>query len=552
MWLWINGSFNVSETNVVSWNDPRTGTEVVIGPGTGLVSAFGGNLIADIPRALFANTAGTPVSVAIRVRQTTGTVRTSNTLFVTIEAPLGNPPGHPIMPAAATGASYSAPLFVGGSPFLDTPEFIISVQAGALPPGLVLPDTGRNLSGTATTPGLYTFGVTITDAWDNSFFETENLLVVNNATITQVSPNQTIFGGSTLQIDVLGQNFITSTSVAGAAAPIPGSIVLFRPANSTPIPLATQYVSANRLTATIPANLIAQAQLALISVRQPSQVESNALPFNVVEPIPPLQFTTASLPNGIVGVQYGAAFQGSGGKPDYSFFLDTGSLPPGLTLARNGILSGTPTTAGDYRFAVVLADATGGTIVKSFSLTITPAPLTLNGSVSDVAAGASINTKFTATGGVPGYTFSSSGSLPTGTTLASDGTLSGTATTPGSYTFTITVTDKAGSTASRTFTIKVSPAALTITTESLPSGAVGVDYTADVSATGGVPPYTFSATGAPPGVSFANGKFSGKPTTEGQNSVSVTVTDSQGTKASRTFSVVIAAAPLTITTDTLP
>src|SRR5690349_11894789 len=51
VWLWVTGSFNASVTNIVSWNDPRTGTEVIIGPGTGLVSTSATTLIADIPHA---------------------------------------------------------------------------------------------------------------------------------------------------------------------------------------------------------------------------------------------------------------------------------------------------------------------------------------------------------------------------------------------------------------------------------------------------------------------------------------------------------------------
>src|SRR5438128_4574156 len=39
----------------------------------------------------------------------------------------------------------------------------------------------------------------------------------------------------------------------------------------------------------------------------------------------------------------------------YSFTLAGGSLPPGLTLKTNGVLSGTPTTAGQYTFTIRVA-----------------------------------------------------------------------------------------------------------------------------------------------------------------------------------------------------
>lgn len=68
---------------------------------------------------------------------------------------------------------------------------------------------------------------------------------------------------------------------------------------------------------------------------------------------------------------------------------------------------------------------------------------------------------------------------------------------------------------------------LAITTASLPSGPHGVAYTALVVATGGTPPYSFSATGLPSGLTMdASGNIVGTPTTAGTSSVVVSVTDS--------------------------
>ncbi|MBZ5625856.1 MAG: putative Ig domain-containing protein, partial [Acidobacteriia bacterium] len=259
------------------------------------------------------------------------------------------------------------------------------------------------------------------------------------------------------------------------------------------------------------------------------------------------------LPAGTVGVAYVAALGASNGTPPYVFSLAGGSLPDGITLSADGFLTGTPTTAGTSRFTVKVTDSTGGTATKDFSLEIKPAPLALTGTVSDGVVGATISVKFGATGGAPGYLFSASGSLPPGTSFKNDGTLSGTLTAAGSFTFSVTVTDTVGATATRSFTINVTVPPLTIATASLPSGQVGVGYSAQLTATGGTPPYTWSAGGLPGDLSVSSsGVVSGTPASDGTFTVSVTVTDSAKKTATRNFSLVIIPAPLVISTAALP
>ncbi len=86
-----------------------------------------------------------------------------------------------------------------------------------------------------------------------------------------------------------------------------------------------------------------------------------------------------------------------------------------------------------------------------------------------------------------------------------------------------------------------------ITTASLPAGARTEPYSAALSAAGGKPPYTWSATGLPGGVSLDNatGALSGTPTAEGTFSPVLTVTDNAGAHASKSLDVLIAK-PLTL------
>lgn len=67
---------------------------------------------------------------------------------------------------------------------------------------------------------------------------------------------------------------------------------------------------------------------------------------------------------------------------------------------------------------------------------------------------------------------------------------------------------------------------LGITTTTLPNGVVGQPYSVQCNVTGGTPPYTWSATNLPPGLSIsADGLISGTPTASGTGDVTLTVTD---------------------------
>jgi len=57
----------------------------------------------------------------------------------------------------------------------------------------------------------------------------------------------------------------------------------------------------------------------------------------------PLTITTKTLPNGVAGQPYSATVVASGGKKPYTFSLQSGQLPFGLTMSSSGVISGTPT-----------------------------------------------------------------------------------------------------------------------------------------------------------------------------------------------------------------
>ena len=162
-------------------------------------------------------------------------------------------------------------------------------------------------------------------------------------------------------------------------------------------------------------------------------------------------------------------------------------------------------------------------------------------------------------GGVPPYSWSvASGNVPPGLVLNNAGTLSGTPSSAGSFSFTAQVTALAHPTEVASVVVSVTVVdPLQVTTTSLPNSSVGVSYSAALAATGGFPAYTWSITqgNLPSGLTLnaATGVISGTLTVAGSSSVGVSVSDSQRPSHTANAVLTVTIAPaLQITTTSLP
>lgn len=148
------------------------------------------------------------------------------------------------------------------------------------------------------------------------------------------------------------------------------------------------------------------------------------------------------------------------------FSVVAGQIPPGTRLFTQGVssggITGTPTTQGLFSFTIRVRDFTGASDTESFSIRINaPRPLVITNQSSSLSPGTvgqfyCCGNLF-ADGGVSPYTWTlRSGQLPPGLSLqASPGRITGTPTTPGTFTFVVRVTDTRGAFTEGTFSITV-------------------------------------------------------------------------------------------------
>jgi len=176
-----------------------------------------------------------------------------------------------------------------------------------------------------------------------------------------------------------------------------------------------------------------------------------------------------------------------------SWSLASGALPAGLTLASNGVISGTPTQSGTFSFTVQ-ANGSPNNDTRPLSIFVL-APLELQtlagkkppatGLTAKAAVSAALTTGVKAVGGRGPYAFTSEGVLPPGITLnPTTGAVTGAGTTAGRFTSTITVTDATGAKAAVPWSFTILPLLDFAKGKGLAAGKVGKLYSARIPVSG--------------------------------------------------------------------
>ncbi|HZL56284.1 MAG TPA: putative Ig domain-containing protein, partial [Bryobacteraceae bacterium] len=329
----------------------------------------------------------------------------------------------------AQGGSVSATFSASGG----TQPYTFS--ATGLPAGVTL-DAAGSLAGSPTQPGNFSGNVKVTDSRSAT---ASTAIAINVLGLTSAAlPNGTS-----------GQFYSAAIGAAGGTPPY--SFI------GTGLPAGLSISSAGNVTGTVKTSNTYSFQVKLSD----SAGATVSGTFSVTFAAPRgLTISTAALPSGTVNSPYSQSFTATGGFPAYTWRVSAGSVPGGLSLTSSGTLAGVPTAPGSFQFGVMATDSSGAVATATATVTIQPTPLTVTTQAlpSGVTGVPYPQQMLAAMGGVAPYTWAAtSGALPAGLTLASNGVLTGTPTVTGSFPLGVTVTDSASATGNASLTVAVRP-----------------------------------------------------------------------------------------------
>jgi large repetitive protein len=423
------------------------------------------------------------------------------------------------LPAMVAGTAFSQMLSSSGG----IAPYAYSIVSGSLPTGLGLSPAGL-ISGTPTQRGPFVFTVGVFDAVSDTGSRGYSVSVAGGTLALSPNPPPNA---------AIGVAYSASFTASGGVAPY---ALAWEPDAAKPLPPGLSFSGTTLSgTPTTIGNYTFGIRITDSSTGPGAWFQVIDVTMSVTA-APTITVAPTTLPAATVGFAYSQTITGSGGVAPYTYAVTAGALPPGLALAvSTGTLSGTPTAGGSFNFTIRATDANGFNGSRAYSFTVAAATIAIAPATLPAATvGTAYTQTITASGGTAPYSYAiTAGALPSGLTLASDGTLAGTATAGGSFNFTVTATDSSTGTGpytgSRAYAFTVNAPTVALAPATLPSATIATAYSQTISASGGTAPYAYAITAGalPSGLTLAsNGAVSGTATAGGSFNFTVTATDS--------------------------
>jgi hypothetical protein len=448
---------------------------------------------------------------------------------------------------SAGGAYPATTLSASGG----TAPYTWAVTSGNLPGGLALSGSGT-ISGSPTTAGTSNFTVTVTDsATPTPHTSTSSLSITINAVLAVSTSGTMPTTGET------NQTYSATLTQTGGVAPFTWSL----PSGST-LPAGLNLASTGIISGTITGPANTYTFTSKVTDAQGNFVVSGNISIKVDAA---LVITAPTFPTGVVGVNYTApAFTASGGSASgYTYAIASGSMAPLLLGASNGIVSGSPTTAGTLNFTAKVTDSLGYSVTSgALAITINPAITVALGPASPITLDQTKTQLVTAT-----VSHDPSNAGVTWSAVTGLGTLTGSTSTTVTYNApavvasasaaTFTATSITDPTKSATYTVNLVPPP-SITTSSMAAGNVNGAYNSPVNMTGGIAPYAWALQAAPTGLTLSASTTNsvtvqGTPTVSGNNQTfTIKVTDAQGLSCTSSGLTITVFPALVITPPSLP
>lgn len=318
------------------------------------------------------------------------------------------------LPNGTVGADYVANLQATGG----KQPYAWSLKSGSLPAGLLLSRTGT-ITGSPTGQGTFSSIVfQIADANDAT--------ADSSALSIRIKPTAPRVSTSILPESEVGAPYSVTLQGTGGTTPYKWSL------KSGTLPAGLSLNPNTGALTGIPTTPGTGGSL-IFRLTDANQNTADSGSFSIRVITAP-SVVTASLPASEVGAAYSVSLQATGGTGSYAWSLKSGSLPAGLSLSTGGMITGTPTTSGNFGSLVFQVTDTNGVNVLSAQLSIktASAPAVVTAFLPMDNAGNPYSVALQANGGTLPYVWSlRSGTLPAGLSFnPNTGAITGTPTTP--------------------------------------------------------------------------------------------------------------------------